>query len=33
MMGHPERASDDQTPWMQIPLNLRVWAEEKKDAA
>jgi len=32
MMGHPEREPREDSPWLQIPLNLRQWVEEQKTA-
>ena len=30
MMWHPEREWDPNSPWLQIPLNLRKWVEDQK---
>jgi phosphoribosylformylglycinamidine synthase len=32
MMSHPEREPNPESPWLQIPLNLRQWVEEQKAA-
>ncbi len=32
MMWHPEREPDPKSPWLQIPLNMRLWVEQQKEA-